>query len=130
MKMELKQVEVEVFCHATEDEAKVREALEAFFDFGFQTQKAWGYWKNPIQLLRGKGGPEKAQKILKKLEVLPVNKPIKYCDNNEFYARISKESLFSDNIKQGNDIKLVFRFQGYPTSADKVARAVQGIWKA
>lgn len=122
-------VDVEVYCHATEDEGKVRAALEKLLPRGarFIEEKYMyeGYYGNPIRIIRIRLSGADAEKFVRQLarllsgaekSVLRASFALRYEERGKrLHIRLDKQRLYGGEaiVSDGNDVvKITIHLSG------------------
>ncbi len=130
----VRSAEVSVFAHATEDEEKVKKAVQiiARFEPEWESQKLTGHYDDPIQLLTMKTVKKKEAtdflaNIVSRLSSLDREALLSDLANRvdpqgSLYVRLDKQRAFHGRavLTEGDPIRVKFRFQ-LPHKADPVA---------
>ena len=120
-------IEIESFCHATEDEKKVLEALKNLTDAKFEKDNVVGHYGNPIKIYRVKITRKKdindfltLFNKIDKSSVEPLEERID--EKGRFYLRLDKQSLYSGNfvIDNEGDVHIIIKIVSYPLRREKV----------
>ncbi|RLF93852.1 exosome protein [Thermococci archaeon] len=120
-------IEIESFCHATEDEKKVLEALKNLTDAKFEKNNVVGHYGNPIKIYKVKITRKKDindfltlfNKIDKNI-LEPIEERID--EKGRFYLRLDKQSLYSGKfvIDNEGDVHIIIKIVSYPLRREKV----------
>lgn len=120
-------IEIESFCHATEDEKKVLEALKNLTDAKFEKNNVAGHYGNPIKIYKVKITRKKDindfltlfNKIDKNI-LEPIEERID--EKGRFYLRLDKQSLYSGKfvIDNEGDVHIIIKIVSYPLRREKV----------
>jgi len=120
-------IEIESFCHATEDEKKVLEALKNLTDAKFEKNNVVGHYGNPIKIYKVKITRKKDindfltlfNKIDKNI-LEPIEERID--EKGRFYLRLDKQSLYFGNfvIDNEGDVHIIIKIVSYPLRREKV----------
>jgi len=120
-------IEIESFCHATEDEKKVLEALKNLTDAKFEKNNVVGHYGNPIKTYKVRITRNKDindfltlfNKIDKNI-LEPIEERID--EKGRFYLRLDKQSLYSGKfvIDNEGDVHIIIKIVSYPLRREKV----------
>ena len=120
-------IEIESFCHATEDEKKVLGALKNLTDAKFEKNNVVGHYGNPIKIYKVKITRKKDindfltlfNKIDKNI-LEPIEERID--EKGRFYLRLDKQSLYSGKfvIDNEGDVHIIIKIVSYPLRREKV----------
>ncbi|MCD6467180.1 MAG: exosome protein [Methanomicrobia archaeon] len=120
-------IEIESFCHATEDEKKVLEALKNLTDAKFEKNNVVGHYGNPIKIYKVRITRKKDindfltlfNKIDKNI-LEPIEERID--EKGRFYLRLDKQSLYFGNfvIDNEGDVHIIIKIVSYPLRREKV----------
>jgi len=120
-------IEIESFCHATEDEKKVLGALKNLTDAKFEKNNVVGHYGNPIKIYKVKITRKKDindfltlfNKIDKNI-LEPIEERID--EKGRFYLRLDKQSLYFGNfvIDNEGDVHIIIKIVSYPLRREKV----------
>ncbi|HDN81406.1 MAG TPA: exosome protein, partial [Methanomicrobia archaeon] len=109
-------IEIESFCHATEDEKKVLEALKNLTDAKFEKNNVVGHYGNPIKIYKVRITRKKDindfltlfNKIDKNI-LEPIEERID--EKGRFYLRLDKQSLYFGNfvIDNEGDVHIIIK---------------------
>ncbi len=119
-------IEFQAYCHATEDQERVKEAMENLAGRELETEisDAEGYYGNPIKILEAKisRNPEMdaffedlPEPILKELHDEVERRIDERCN---FFFRIDKGKAYEDELaltRGGNSIRVRARVESYPS---------------
>jgi len=121
---------VEAICHATENEEKLKKAIEEVLNVEMKEEKLRGHWGNPIIILRCKLKGRKAKEVAEKIaQAVRIEDFEERSEKGAFYIRLDKKSFLHGNIRLGNDVRVVFHLRTYPASAKKVAEKMEKFWR-
>jgi len=129
----VKGAEISVFAHATEDEAKVKQAVQriARYEHTWDEQKLSGHYDDPIILLNSKTAKKKDATdaltyIVNKLnsldrETLLSELPNRVDPQGNLYMRLDKQKAYHGRavLNDSDPIRIKFKFQ-LPHKADPV----------
>ncbi len=131
----VREAEVSVFAHATEDEAKVRHAVKALLGFEpeFTTTKLEGHYDDPITLLTSRLDRREATEALARIytrlssldkQTLLDGLANRVDDAGGLYVRLDKQKAYNGRavLAENDPIRIKFRLQ-LPHRADPVAYA-------
>ncbi|RLF95656.1 exosome protein [Thermococci archaeon] len=120
-------IEIESFCHATEDEKKVLEALKNLTDAKFEKNNVVGHYGNPIKIYKVRITRKKDindfltlfNKIDKNI-LEPIEERID--EKGRFYLRLDKQSLYFGKfvIDNEGDVHIIIKIVSYPLRREKV----------
>lgn len=116
---------IQTFCHATESEEKVLEALQKLYPF-FEKKKAAGHFGNPILVLEAHLTRRREIDTLIKLLKGDVASQLvsdlerRMDEKGNIYIRLDKQALYRGNLvlKDSGEVKVTLHIQSYPSSAE------------
>jgi RNA binding exosome subunit len=129
----VKGAEISVFAHATEDEEKVKQAVQriARYEHEWDSQKLSGHYDDPISLLNSKTSKKKEATdfliyVVNKLssldrETLLSELPNRVDPQGNLYMRLDKQKAYHGRavLNDSDPIRIKFKFQ-LPHNADPV----------
>jgi RNA binding exosome subunit len=141
-------IQLEAFCHATEDESRVEKAMLSFIPFDIRDKKDLavskeriiGTFGNPITILRleltrsrdtravvdfikGKLGEEGRREISKCMEE-------RLSEDCQFWVRFDKQEAYKGRLVLGGDdtIQLKGKVAAYPANRNVALNLTRGVW--
>ena len=122
---------IQLLCHATEDEGRIKKRVEKFFGITFSSESLKGHFDNPITLLKVDLKKKEASRILNLIKPqLKFTNFEKKSDKGKFFFRLSKIDLFKNEIKEGNDVRFRVGIQTFPANGKEVEKVMRKFWKA
>ncbi len=122
---------IQLLCHATEDEKRIKTAVESLFGISFNSETLMGHFENPINFLKVELKKSEALRVLNliksELEILDFEKK---SEKSEFFFRLSKDALLRNEIKEGKEVRFRVGIQIFPSNAKKVEEFMQEFWNA
>jgi RNA binding exosome subunit len=119
--IEIDHISIQTLCHATEDENKVRAALQRLYPH-FEKRGATGYFGNPIHIFE--------TKITRKREIAALLRLLKenlastlrndlmrrMDEKGSLYIRLDKQELYQGSLvlRDRGDVKVIIHIQSYP----------------
>lgn len=120
-------IDVRFVSHATEDEARLREAAEKVFGAAFSVKKTEGHWGNPIRIFEATLKKGEAEKLLRRVaRAVPVHDFS--TEKGNFFVRVSKSALLRSELVPGDDVQLHVRIRVPHGSLPK--KFISDFWKS
>lgn len=120
-------IDIRFVSHATEDEARLKEAADKVFGTKFAVKKSEGHWDNPIRIFETTVKKPEAGTLLKKVA---ANVPVQdfETEKGNFFVRVSKVALLRNELAPGDDVQLHVRIRVPHGSSPR--KFISDFWKS
>jgi hypothetical protein len=132
-------IKLEAFCHATEDEKRVKKAmlnLLPFEEVDFEEEMLEGSFKNPITILRVHY--EKQQEIKAVIENIKPRLDLSgfepgehIIDGTYFWMRFDKQAALDNRLEWGESDSIQFKGKvaAFPAKEENAIAVMEKLWK-
>jgi RNA binding exosome subunit len=133
--IEIDHISIQTLCHATEDENKVRTALQRLYPH-FKKRKATGHFGNPIYIFETE--ITRKREIATLLHLLKENLAStlrndlkrRMDEKGSLYIRLDKQKLYQNLfvLRDNGEVKIIIHIQSYPFRPEDAIRYAEDVF--